>query len=212
MSMRAFLLLRLLTVAAITTSIGSCNANQGLPACRASEKQALLIFKRDLTDPSNCLSTWVADEDSDCCHWAGVVCHHSTGRIHELHLDNPDYLVHPNSSLGGKINPSLLNLTHLTYLNLSHNDFQGTQIPSFLGSLKNLTQLDLTQARFQGLIPGNLSSPSHLFLAGNYDSLKVKNLHWISGLSRLQHLDMSYVNLSKASDHWLLVINMLPLW
>ncbi|KAL6123422.1 hypothetical protein ACLB2K_075944 [Fragaria x ananassa] len=163
MSMRPFLLLRLLTVAAITTSIGSCNGNQGLPVCRESEKQALLILKQDLTDPSNRLSSWVADEDSDCCHWAGVVYHHSTTRIHELHLDNPDYLVHPNSSLGGFDSPQL----------------------------------------------GNLSGLSHLFLAGNYDSLKVENLHWLSGLSRLQHLDMSYVNLSKASDHWLLVINVL---
>ncbi|XP_040368783.1 LOW QUALITY PROTEIN: receptor-like protein EIX1 [Rosa chinensis] len=205
--MRTVLLHTLLTIATITTSIGSCNGNLGVP-CIESEKQALLIFKQDLKDPSNRLSSWVAQEDSNCCNWAGVVCHYSTGHIYELHLDNP---VASISSLGGKINPSLLNLTHLTYLNLSNNNFQGTKIPGFFGSLKSLTHLDLSEASFGGMVPhqlGNLSSLSHLFLGG--DGLKVENLRWISGLSRLEHLDMSGVNLSKASDHWLLVTNMLP--
>ncbi|XP_062001234.1 receptor-like protein EIX1 [Rosa rugosa] len=209
-TMRAFLILRLLTIATITTSIGSCNGNLGVP-CKQSEKQALLIFKQDLIDPSNRLSSWVAEEHSNCCNWAGVVCHYSTGHIHELHLDNPDYLVDSNSSLGGKINPSLLNLTHLTYFNLSNNNFQGTKIPGFFGSLNSLTHLDLSQASFGGMVPhqlGNLSSLSHLFLGG--DGQKVENMQWISGLSQLEHLDMSEVDLSKASDHWLLVTNMLP--
>ncbi|XP_004307768.1 PREDICTED: LRR receptor-like serine/threonine-protein kinase FLS2-like [Fragaria vesca subsp. vesca] len=211
-SMRTFFLLRLLAIAAISTSIGSCNGNLGVPTCRESEKQALLIFRQDLTDPSDRLSSWVADENSNCCHWVGVVCDNSTGHIHELHLDNPDVYWASLRPLRGKINPSLLNLTHLTYLNLSNNNFEGTQIPSFFCSLKSLTHLDLSYAMFEGLIPrqlGNLSSLSHLSLGRGYD-LEVENLHWISGLSQLEHLDMSDVNISKASDHWLLVTNMLP--
>ncbi|KAL6297569.1 hypothetical protein ACE6H2_005711 [Prunus campanulata] len=46
--------------------------------------------------------------------------------------------------------------------------------------------------------------------SGTPDSLsEVESLQWISGLSQLQHLDMSCANLSKASD-WLRVTNTLP--
>ncbi|KAM5556975.1 hypothetical protein ABKV19_024386 [Rosa sericea] len=186
-----------------TTSISLCHGNPGV-ACKESERLALLMLKQDFTDPSNRLLSWAGG--ADCCQWTGVVCDNLTGHISELQLDDP----HFNSSLGGKINPSLLNLTHLTYLNLSYNNFQ-TEIPSFFGSLKSLTHLDLSQANFGGIIPpqlGNLSSLRDLRLSG-YGS-KVENLQWISGLSQLEHLDMSLVNLSKASDHWLQVTNMLP--
>lgn len=37
-----------------------------------------------------------------------------------------------------------------------------------------------------------------------------ENLQWLSGLSSLEYLEMSFVNLSKASDHWVLAINKLP--
>ncbi|KAH0988644.1 hypothetical protein GBA52_000127 [Prunus armeniaca] len=120
----------------------------------------------------------------------------------------------------GKINPSLLNLTHLSYLDLSINDFRGMQIPSFLGSLKSLRYLNLSYSSFVGLIPhqlGNLTSLQVLDLGdsqyvddhGEIQSLEVESLQWISGLSQLQHLDMSGANLSKASD-WLPVTNTLP--
>lgn len=37
-----------------------------------------------------------------------------------------------------------------------------------------------------------------------------ENLQWLSGPSSLEYVEMSFVNLSKASDHWLLAINKLP--
>ncbi|CAL8998183.1 unnamed protein product [Prunus brigantina] len=121
----------------------------------------------------------------------------------------------------GKINPSLLNLTHLTYLDLSNNDFEGMQIPSFLGSLKSLRYLNLSASSFVGLIPhqlGNLTSLQVLDLhdfqyevdhGKTHSLLEVESLQWISSLSQLQHLDMSGANLSKVSD-WLRVTNTLP--
>ncbi|XP_060673884.1 probable LRR receptor-like serine/threonine-protein kinase At4g36180 [Ziziphus jujuba] len=151
--------------------------------CIESERRALLSFKQDLVDPFNRLLSWNASH-KNCCKWAGI----------------------------------LLGLKHLSYLDLSYNYFGGTQIPIFMGSLVSLTYLDLTNAGFKGLIPpqlGNLSSLTHLGLQGQfyrYDqpaALYAENLHWLSGLSSLQHLDMSHVNLSKALDHWLQVINRL---
>ena len=35
------------------------------------------------------------------------------------------------SKFGGKMNPSLLDLKHLNYLDLSYNNFNGTQIPKW---------------------------------------------------------------------------------
>ncbi|KAK2639620.1 hypothetical protein Ddye_027415, partial [Dipteronia dyeriana] len=54
--------------------------------CIESEKQSLLRFKEDLTDPSNRLASW--NDDGDCCTWAGVVCSNVTGHVLELHLGN----------------------------------------------------------------------------------------------------------------------------
>ncbi|CAN6569132.1 unnamed protein product [Malus baccata var. baccata] len=205
------LLIRVLAIATITFSIGLCNGIPGWPQlCKESERQALLMFKQDLKDPANRLSSWVAEEGSDCCSWIGVVCDHITGHIHELHLNSSNSNWDSDSFFGGKINPSLLSLKHLNYLDLSNNVFWTTRIPSFFGSMTSLTHLNLGNSAFGGVIPhklGNLSSLRYLNLSSFY--LKAKNLQWISGLSLLKHLDLSFVNLSKASD-WLQVANMLP--
>ncbi|CAL5426408.1 unnamed protein product [Camellia sinensis] len=201
-----------------TINLSSCN---GDVVCINSEKQALLSFKQELKDPSNRLSSW--DVEDDCCKWAGVVCDKLNGHVLELHLQNPNSTtpvvgkVHQSSALGGKIDPSLVNLTRLNYLDLSQNDFGGIHIPRFIGSLANLHYLSLSGAGFGGTIPhhlGNLSSLRFLSLSGggSYPGVKlsVVNLQWLSGLSRLERLDFSQVNLKKASGDWLQVINMLP--
>ena len=153
----------------------------------------------------------------------GVVCHNVTSHVHQLHLRSfppPSYdystdvdtcdakiEAYERSKFGDKITPSLLDLKHLNYLDLSYNNFNGTQIPKFLGSMGSLRYLNLSNAGFGGVIPyhlGNLSNLHYLNLESN--GLYVNNLQWLSGLPLLQHLDMSYVNLSMAFD-WLQVIN-----
>nr|XP_023877741.1 receptor-like protein EIX1 [Quercus suber] len=203
--------------------------------CIESDRHALLNFKQHLTDPSNRLASWASASDVDCCHWVGVLCDNRTGHVLQLHLRSyyplgEELLIsyayvdfqqeaHERSRFGGKINPSLLDLKHLIYLDLSYNDFGGIQIPKFLGSMGSLRYLNLSHAGFVGLIPhqlGNLSNLQYLNLGDNYNnnyyyyySLYVKNLQWLSGLPLLQHLDLSSANLSKASD-WLQEINKLP--
>ncbi|KAL4601930.1 hypothetical protein ACB092_10G017400 [Castanea dentata] len=189
--------------------------------CIDTERHALLNFKQDLIDPSNRLSSWTAH--GDCCLWEGVVCHNLTGHVYELHLrplypeggfaTEEQYEAYQRLRFGGKLNPSLLDLKHLNYFDLSYNNFNSTVIPSFLGLMKSLTHLNLSNAGFVGLIPhqlGNLSNLRFLNLE-SYSAygLYVNNLEWLSGFPLLQHLDMSYVNLSKASD-WVQVTNTLP--
>ncbi|TYI58331.1 hypothetical protein E1A91_D11G349500v1 [Gossypium mustelinum] len=192
----------LLLMAAICFTI--CHANSNV-RCIHSEREALLKFKNDLIDPSNRLSSWV--KGGDCCKWSGVVCHNSTGHVHQLHLAAP-FPAHEQSALGGKINPSLLKLKHLSFLDLSNNNFNSIQIPEFFGLLESLTYLNLYRARFQGAIPhnlGNLTKLQHLDLQSNErGDIKATSLQWISGLSSLQYLDLSGADLSKATN-WLQV-------
>ncbi|GLT83934.1 hypothetical protein SLE2022_021970 [Rubroshorea leprosula] len=209
-------LTELLIIAAIIVS--SLCAAISNAACHKEEKQALLTFKQGLTDPSNRLATWTTGRD--CCQWTGVVCHNRTGRVVELRLGNPhdsiEDLIFPGkvferSRFGGEMNPSLLNLKHLRYLDLSGSDFEG-EIPKFLGSLKNLQYLNLSVSEFGGLIPpelGNLTNLQYLDLHGLLPSLFSDNLQWLSNIRNLQHLDLSLTDLSKASN-WLQVTNELP--
>ncbi|GMP95186.1 hypothetical protein CsSME_00044327 [Camellia sinensis var. sinensis] len=118
-----------------------CNGNSNV-SCIAKERQALLLFKDDLTDPSSWLSSWSSNDD--CCSWYGVVCDHFSCHVRELHFQGTcrDWLYgtcyeSDQPKLGGKLNPSLLNLKHLNYLNLSYNDFGGIKIPNFIGSLRS---------------------------------------------------------------------------
>ncbi|KAL4601728.1 hypothetical protein ACB092_10G002500 [Castanea dentata] len=186
--------------------------------CIESERHALLNFRQHLLDPSNRLASWASDVD--CCHWVGVVCHNRTGHVLQLRLrtyypefDYEDttsealydyevtigarwyaqYEAYRRSRFGGKINPSLLDLKHLIYLDLSYNDFGGIPIPKFLGSMGSLRYLNLSHAGFGGLIPhqlGNLSNLHYLNLGHNYYypnntyyyNLYVKNLQWLSEL------------------------------
>ena len=142
------LFLELLSLATLHTKF--CTGDSAAEVrCIESERVALLEFKQDLQDPSHRLASW-ASGDGDCCQWVGVVCHNVTGHVQELHLrsfypvgdrfmfDNESetqFKAYERSRFGGKINPSLLDLKHLIYLDLSYNDFNGTQIPKFLGSM-----------------------------------------------------------------------------
>lgn len=109
-----------------------------------------------------------------------------------------------NASLRGTLNPALLKLHYLRHLDLSFNNFSGSQIPMFIGSLSKLEYLDLFAASFSGPIPpllGNLSRLQYLSLGYN-KLLRAGNLDWISQLFSLRYLDLSGCNLSKSTD-WL---------
>ncbi|KAH6761473.1 hypothetical protein C2S52_018906 [Perilla frutescens var. hirtella] len=176
-------------------------------SCPEIEKNSLLTLKQSLKDPSHLLSSW--DGDVDCCKWEGVVCNNSTGHVHQLRLQGNGWW---DRCLSGKINPSLINLKHLTFLDLSLNNFTGEIIPSFIGSIKNLEYLDLSKAGFVGRIPhtiGNLSNLRALNLNSYKRFLNADSLEWLSGLSKLEYLDMGTVNLSRAIN-WAQVINNLP--
>ncbi|PIM99501.1 Leucine-rich repeat protein [Handroanthus impetiginosus] len=172
--------------------------------CLESERQALLKFKDELIDAYGQLSSWGDEEHKrDCCKWKGVQCHNQNNHVTQLDL-RYHFTDYNNAPLKCTISTSLLELQHLQYLDFSHNDFDHTPIPGFLASLNKLRHLDLSSANLRGPIPhhlGNLSKVSHLDLNYNPNCYS-KSLEWVSHLHSLEYLDLSYTNLSEATN-WL---------
>ncbi|XVF85235.1 hypothetical protein PTKIN_Ptkin17bG0101400 [Pterospermum kingtungense] len=178
-------------------------------SCIETERRALLQLKEDLIDPFGRLSSWIGE---DCCNWTRVGCSNQTGNVVMLDLslnyfDCPLPRGHlpPLSSspyqfcqLGGTLNPSLLNLTHLNYLDVSSNNFLGAPIPNFIGSIKNLNHLDLHSANFSGTLNPSLLKLTHLnyldVSANNFLGMPIPNS--IGSLKNLKHLDLSSANFS----------------
>ncbi|KAL6203197.1 hypothetical protein ACLB2K_026900 [Fragaria x ananassa] len=152
--------------------------------CIDEERRVLLTFKHHLTDPSGRLSSW--SNGDNCCQWNGLSCDNQTGHIVKMGLRNPYpyghyddewyFMDYQQSCLSGKINPSLLSLKHLYYLDLSWNDFQGIHITNFLGKLTSLRYLNLSYASFSGEIPHFLG---------------VSWLHYVNMLPSLLELHLS---------------------
>nr|XP_043620168.1 receptor-like protein EIX1 [Erigeron canadensis] len=194
--------------------------------CIKRERESLLIFKQSLIDRLNRLSTWTGVE---CCQWEGVGCDRRNGHVVKLDLRTPvsftGRTVYANNWLVGEVSPSLLNLTHLLYLDLSVNNFSG-DIPEFLGAFSYLEYLNLSHSGFGGVVPhrlGNLSRLQYLDLNSNnivkdsdgvrYSfgdySLVMDDMSWVSSLSSLKHLDLSWVSIGTDTD-WFHSVNTIP--
>ncbi|GAU42682.1 hypothetical protein TSUD_131100 [Trifolium subterraneum] len=151
-----------------------------LIGCNEKDKETLLIFKKGINDSSYAkISTWLTEKD--CCAWEGVHCDNITGRVTELHLHD--------QNLKGEINFSILELEFLSYLDLSDNYFEPSPT----------TQQNITH------ITSNLF---YLDLSFNYGA-HMDNLDWLSPLSSLKYLNLTGIDLHKASN-WLQVVNTLP--
>ncbi|XP_050253246.1 receptor-like protein EIX1 [Quercus robur] len=108
------------------------------------------------------------------------------------------------------ISPSLLELPDLTFLDLSENDFNQSNLPEFIGSLSNLKHLDLSWANLSGPISHQLENLLHLQflnLKGN-DLIIIENLEWLPHLPSIEYLDLTSLYLSAVND-WLEVVSYL---
>ncbi|WMV11870.1 hypothetical protein MTR67_005255 [Solanum verrucosum] len=128
----------------------------------------------------------------DCCRWDGITCDGFTGHVIGLDLScsRLEGTIHPNSSL--------FQLRHLQTLDLSANDFSGSQFPQGIGilhslgttTLKALKILRLSGCNLAGPFPefiGNLSQITQLHLSDNNLDGKIpdvfSNLQLLTSLS-----------------------------
>ncbi|KAJ9678524.1 hypothetical protein PVL29_020647 [Vitis rotundifolia] len=162
--------------------------------CVERERQALLRFKHGLVDDYGILSSW---DTRDCCQWRGVRCSNQSGHIIMLQLPAPSTgYVYEYQSLRGEISPSLLELEHLTHLDLSCNDFQRSPIPPFLASLPKIQHLNLSDSNFTGRLPSQLENLSNLLsLDLSYNDFEGRPIPpFLASLTKIQHLSLSYAN------------------
>nr|GFB58752.1 leucine-rich repeat-containing protein [Tanacetum cinerariifolium] len=134
---------------------------------------------------------------TDCCNWNGVSCDYSTGDVIDLDLSHGMLkgTIHPNTSL--------FNLPRLQRLDLSFNNFSGSQIPREIGRFANsLTHLSLASCSFSGQVPPNITLlhklvSLNLFPYG-YD-LKLRPhvfINMLRNFTNLEELPLEFVNIS----------------
>ncbi|XXG39774.1 hypothetical protein AAC387_Pa01g0646 [Persea americana] len=155
--------------------------------CLDDQKSSLLTLFGSAHPPS-----WTPN--TDCCiHWEGITCDGSTGHVTGLDLTNCSIRASINST-------SLLSLSSLRNLNLSHNSFFDSSIPTSIGALPNLTHLNLSNSGFKGNVPVEISRVKSL------ESLDLSSSVFVSPSSlRFSSPDFEYVvgNLSGLRELYL---------
>ncbi|MFS8014078.1 putative leucine-rich repeat domain superfamily [Helianthus anomalus] len=154
-SFHLFMLILLLHV------LESALANEFSSLSHADECSLLFQFKENMSinkyaSVDSCaypkVASWKLNKSDgvrNCCLWDGVDCRFG----HVIGLDlSSSFLSGPISS-----NNSLFNLIHLRTLNLADNDFGFSQIPSGVGQLSQLANLNLSDSFFCGEVPKQIS-------------------------------------------------------
>ncbi|CAN6553695.1 unnamed protein product [Malus baccata var. baccata] len=171
-------------------------------SCIEEERGALLSFKQHLTNQSGRLSSWVGH---DCCQWEGISCDNLTGHATKIDLRNTyatlwlggdvGWDAVQRSRLAGKVTSSLLTLKHLSYLDLSFNNFQGIHI---VCQLPTLRYLNISFASSEG----ESEFPKSIFNLTNLQTLDLSRNSFtghfppqLASLESLKHLDLSYNDL-----------------
>ncbi|KAI3861200.1 hypothetical protein MKW92_012299 [Papaver armeniacum] len=131
--------------------------------CHEHERTSLLTLKSFLTDPSNHPEKFVRNVASAVISTSSQSITARNGTLATIISTSS----HPNrTALHGSLSPSLFNLVHLEYLDLSHNKLNFSNISSNqFSKLRNLTYLDLSHTMFSGSVTTqfvNLTSLSYL--------------------------------------------------
>ncbi|KAJ4907211.1 receptor like protein 27 [Raphanus sativus] len=154
--------------------------NGGLAGCRHHQIKSLLHFKNEF-DSRSC-------NHSD--YFNGVQCDNTTGAVTKLQL--------PTGCFTGilKPNSSLFELHHLRYLNLSHNNFTSSSLPSQFSNLNKLEVLSLSSNGFTGKVPSSISNLSLLSSLDISQNELTGSFPLVHNLTNLSILNVSYNHIS----------------
>ncbi|KAH9752515.1 Receptor-like protein 6 [Citrus sinensis] len=185
-----------------------------LPLCHDDERSALLQFKDSRIsgdfyawkfDCRPTIASWKPEEGNvDCCSWDGVHCNKNTGHVIKLDLSH--------SCLFGSINSSssLSKLVHLEWLNLAFNDFNSSEIPPEIINLSRLSYLNLSGTSLSGQIPSEILKLSNLISldlslndvpGGRLELQKPNFVNLVEKLSNLKTLDLDDVSIYSTIPH-----------
>ncbi|XP_056172007.1 receptor-like protein 7 [Syzygium oleosum] len=194
-SLISWLVLAISTIS-IFSDVAGASASARCPG--VGQRSLLLELRNSLvfdTSRSSKLVQWDQSADS----WSGVTC--EDGLIVGLDLS------FESISGGIDVSSGLFRLEFLHSLNLAGNDFNSTAIPSGLGNLGHLENLDLSHARFAGQIPAELSRLTKLRTLdlGGDNLLKLEKPNFrslIGDLGELRELNLDWVNVSAEGSDW----------
>ena len=199
----------------------SCSEDQSRTntKCIYTEREALLSFKKGVSDDSRRLSSWVGE---DCCQWRGVECNNQSGHVTKLDMGGQNLIganwlqavnmlpslheLHLSECELDRLPPSLpfVNLTSLFVLDLSNNQIN-SPIPQWLFNLTSLIILDLSFNSLQGTIPYNfvnLRNLEHLDLSENpYITGNLQS--FLGNLCKLKTLSLKSTNIGGNIDGFL---------
>ncbi|MCD7456969.1 hypothetical protein HAX54_033736 [Datura stramonium] len=140
-----------------------------------------IVLKKYYSRGSDYLSSWAANETSDCCQWEGIVCSNTTRRVTELSINSREY-----SLENWLFNASLfIPFKDLKALLLPYNSLVGwAKNEGFekLRQLRKLESLDLSWNRLNDSIFESLSWLSSL------KSLNLASNNFGSGFEKLRQL------------------------
>ncbi|XP_058104418.1 leucine-rich repeat receptor-like protein kinase TDR [Magnolia sinica] len=146
---------------------------------------SLLSLKTALRDPLSSLNDWNPDLPNPgfpqpvWCSWTGVTCDPTSFQIISLDLSH--------KNLSGFIPPEIRFLSHLTYLNLSNNGFDGP-LQTALFELPYIKTLDISHNIFNGSFPPGISRLRFLAVFNAYSNNFSGPLP--RGISRLRYLEV----------------------
>uniref|UniRef100_A0A0E0JX88 non-specific serine/threonine protein kinase n=1 Tax=Oryza punctata TaxID=4537 RepID=A0A0E0JX88_ORYPU len=140
----------------------SCSLPLAISDDTDTDREALLCFKSQISDPNGSLSSW-SNTSQNFCNWQGVSCNKTQTQLRVMALNVS------SKGLSGSIPPCIGNLSSIASLDLSRNAFLG-KIPSELGRLGQISYLNLSINSLEGRIPDELSSCSNLKVLGLWNN------------------------------------------
>ncbi|XP_055828975.1 receptor-like protein 15 [Solanum dulcamara] len=187
-------------------------------SCLNEERKALLKLKENINyTNASYFSSWIANENSNCCQWEGIICSNISNRIIQLSISVKTLVKKDEFGIYGsntdnwgnwQFNASLfLPFKNLKVLRLRGHALANWTPNEGFDKLNKLERLDLAGNNFNRSIFMSLSRLTSLKSLNLGSNNLRSGIGRLSGLSNLEKLDLSSNFLNDESVHSALDIN-----